>query len=460
MAGRSTDYAGRKVLVVGAGREGVSSACWFKRHGADVTVGDRMSHAQLRTTVRDLQKAGITTFRFGRDYLKGITDYEIVVRTPLRPYFSPEIQRAVKAGVTVTSQTKVFFERCPARIVGVTGTKGKGTTSSLIARMFKAGYMGRKRVWLGGNIGRPMLNFLDYVKSGDTVVLELSSYQLQDLDRSPQVAVVTNVTADHLDYHRSLREYRGAKRSITKYQRRGDLAVLNADDPGSKPFAGGPGRVRWFSTRKPADALLKDGWLAAGNKRLLRESDLQVPGEHNRANVLAAALAASACGVGTSAITKAAKEFRGLPYHLEYLGAKGGVRYFNDSYATSETAATPAVASIDTPLVLIVGGQKKGLRFEGLAEEAARKDVRGIVAMPLEGEKIVRAFRRAFRKAGKPMPEVTDIRRKQQIVPAARKLARKGDTVLFSPAATSFGWFKSYTDRGRFFTEQVKRIPS
>ncbi|MEX2043471.1 MAG: UDP-N-acetylmuramoyl-L-alanine--D-glutamate ligase [Patescibacteria group bacterium] len=472
MRKQRTELRGRTVAVLGAGVEGVSSAKWLLRQGAVVTMCDRRSRKTLAPVIKELDRLpravrpdgskAPVAWRFGTTHADRLGGFDVVLRTQSRRYLGPHIQRALKDGVRVTSMTKLFFERNPARrTIGVTGTKGKGTTSSLIAKMLRAA---GKRVWLGGNIGQSPLDFLHRIRPADIVVLELSSTQLQDLRCSPDVAVVTNVTADHLDYHRSVREYRSAKRPITRYQRRSDVAILNADDPGSRPFAKDPARVRWFSTRKPAggspkpDALLEDGWLVVRGKRLLRESELKVPGEHNRQNVLAAALAASEFGTAPSAAAKAAKAYRGLPYHLEFLGTKRGVRYFNDSYATSETAAIPAVASIDTPLVLIVGGRGKGLRSDALAAAVAKQDVRGIVAIPPEGTAIVRSIRRAYRRADKPLPKIVIVRRKERIVPAARELARRGDTVLLSPAATSFGWFENYTERGRFFTEQVKRI--
>ena len=458
---RYTELKGLRVAVLGAGVEGTSSAKWLLRQGAEVTMCDRRDRKTLAPVIKELDRAAgsrsAVTWRFGPAHAERLEGFDLVVRTQSRPYLSPQIQRALRAGVRVTSMTKLFFERNPARTIGVTGTKGKGTTSSLIAKMLQAG---GKRVWLGGNIGQSPLDFLNRVRPTDVVVLELSSYQLQDLRCSPDVAVVTNVTADHLDYHRSVREYRSAKRPITKYQRRAGVAILNAGDPGSRPFAKDPGRVRWFSTRKPADAELKDGWLVVRGRRILRADDLKLPGEHNRQNVLAAALAAAEFGTGPRAIAKAAKDFRGQPYHLEYLGTKQGVRYFNDSYATNETAAIPAVASIDAPLVLIVGGQGKGLASDALAKTIAGKDVRGVVAIPPEGTAIVRTVRAAFRKANKPIPKIVTVGRKERIVPVAHALARRGDTVLFSPAATSFGWFANYTERGRYFTEQVKRLPA
>lgn len=458
MAPPVTELRGRRVAVVGAGREGVSSAAWLIRQGARVTVCDRQDRRALGDTYRKLSRQGVTDWRLGPKYLDGLTGFDVVVRTPLRPYLSPEIQRAKRAGVTVTSQTKLFFERCPAPIIGVTGTKGKGTTASLLAAMLKTA---GKRVHLGGNIGTPALGFLGRVKRGDIVVLELSSFQLQDLDRSPAVAVVTNVTADHLDYHATVREYRSAKRAITKYQRRTDIAVLNADDPGSRPFATDPGRVRWFSARKPqrGGGELRDGWITVRGKRVLRATELLLPGEHNLQNALAACLAAEAFGAGPRAMGKAIKAFRGLPYHMEYLGTKGGVRYFNDSYAAHPVAAIPAIVSVDTPLVFIAGGKHKKLDFGELARTLLRKEVRAVLLIPPEGRRIATAIRQAYQASGRPVPPLVPLARKSRIVPEARRHARPGDTVLFSPATSSMGWFTDFIDRGEYFSQHVRGLP-
>ncbi|MEX1113547.1 MAG: UDP-N-acetylmuramoyl-L-alanine--D-glutamate ligase [Patescibacteria group bacterium] len=450
-----TEVRGRRVAVLGLGVEGTSAARWLLRHGAEVTVCDRRTRTALGPVIRELVGHGVTDFRLGPRHADRLTDFDIVIRTQSRPYRDPRIQRAIRRGTTVTSVTKLFFERCPAKVIGVTGTKGKGTTSSLIARMLKAA---GKRVYLGGNIGMSPLDFLDRLRKGDHVVLELSSFQLQDLTQSPSIAVVTNVTADHLDHHASVREYRSAKRPITRHQRRTDLAILNADDPGSHPFAGDPGRTSWFSTRRPQPrgACVRDGWVVVRGRRVLRTADIVVPGTHNLRNVLAASLAADALGIGPRVITKTVRRFRGLPYHFEYLGTKQGVRYFNDSYATNPTAAIPAIESIDTPLVLIVGGAKKGLSYDGLARAILVKKVRAIITIPPEGARVARAVRIAARRSGKPAPRVVGAVRKGDLVRLARRHAEPGDTVLFSPAAASFGWFPDYTERGRYFTEQVK----
>ncbi|MDP9211785.1 MAG: UDP-N-acetylmuramoyl-L-alanine--D-glutamate ligase [bacterium] len=450
-----TDVRRRRFAVVGAGVEGTSAARWLARHGAAVTVCDRRTRAALGPVIRELGDYGVTDFRLGPRHADRFTDFDVVVRTQSRPYRDPRIQQAIRRGVAVTSVTKLFFERCPAPIIGVTGTKGKGTTASLIAKLLKAA---GKRTYLGGNIGMSPLDFLDRLRPDDHVVLELSSFQLQDLTQSPAITVVTNVTADHLDHHASVREYRSAKRAITRYQRRTDLAILNADDPGSRPFADDLGRVWWFSGRNavPRGASVQGGWVVVRGRRMVRVADIAVPGTHNLRNVLAASLVADALGIGPQVIAKAVKRFRGLPYHFEYIGTRKGVRYLNDSYATNPTAAIPAIESVDTPLVLIVGGAKKGLPYDELARTILTRNVRALITIPPEGARIARAVRTAARRSGKPVPPITAAARKSDLIRLARRHAEPGDTVLFSPAAASFGWFPNYTERGRYFTEQVK----
>ncbi len=456
------ELTGQRIAVLGVAREGIATVRWLVKHGAVPAVCDRMSRDELGATYAELAKLGVSDWRLGDDYLDALGDFDVVFRTPLLPVNDPRLTAAREAGVTVTSQTKLFLALCPAPVIGVTGTKGKGTTAGLIHAMCEAA--GRSS-FLGGNIGRPMLEFLDELGAADTVVLELSSFQLEDLERSPHVAVVTNLTADHLDRHESVEEYHAAKRSIVRFQGADDLAVLNQDDSGTKAlseFAGGP--LAWFSIRRP----VSDGaYMEKDELRLVfgedhgaicRADELLVPGPHNLANALAASVAAAAMGVPREAMRTAIKHYRGLPYHLEFVGEHGGVRYFNDSYATNPTATIPAIESFEQPLVLVLGGQGKGLEYDDLAKTILERQVRGIVTIPPEGEKIEAALINVAELSGRPVPDIQPIASQEEIVPTAAKLARPGDVVLFSPAATSFGWFENYTKRGEFFTAQVKAL--
>ena len=462
------ELAGKRIAVLGVAREGLATTKWLIERGAVPAVCDRLPQSELGPAYEELSALGVSDWRLGDDYLDGLVQdgrpvFDVVFRTPLLPANDTRLAEARAAGVTVTSHIKLFFELCPAPVVGVTGTKGKGTTAGLLHEMLKAG--GRQS-FLGGNIGKPPLEFLGKLKVDSVVVLELSSFQLEDLEQSPHIAIVTNVTADHLDRHESVEEYRAAKRPIMAYQGADDLAVLNEDDPGAKAmaeFAGG--RVAWFSLRRP----VSDGAYAAedGKLQLAFGSDpgeicpagqLLVPGPHNRANVLAAAVAAARFGVPRDAMRRAATTYRGLPYHLEFVGEHDGVKFFNDSYATNPTATIPALQSFDEPLVLTAGGLDRGLDFDELAEQVLASPVRVLVSLGEAGQRLAKQVAELAAATDRSAPESVPVADKESLKTMLQKTVQAGDVVLFSPAAPSFDWFDNYTVRGKFFTELVKKL--
>ncbi|MSU75958.1 UDP-N-acetylmuramoyl-L-alanine--D-glutamate ligase [Patescibacteria group bacterium] len=452
----------KKIGVLGLGVEGSATARWLIDRGASITVCDRASEDELGAAYEELSELGVTNWRLGDDYLKNLTDFDVVFRTPLLPMSDSALVAAREEGVVVTSHIQLFMELCPAPIVGISGTKGKGTTAGLIHAMLQAG---DKKSFLGGNIGNPPLEFLDQVTADSIVVLELSSFQLEDLDQSPHVAIITNLTSDHLDRHASVEEYRQAKRSLVTHQRPDDLTILNADDAGAKAMAEHTGGlVEWFSTRKPVSP---GAWIENEQVHLETESvtadvcavsDIPVPGKHNQANVLAASIAVASFNVTPEQMKLAIVEYHGLPYHLEFIRDKNGIRFFNDSYATNPTATIPAVESFDDPVVLIVGGSEKGLDFSELAETIVSRTIRGLVTIPPEGEQIVKSVTLAAKTAGKPVPPIKPVTKKEAILSAALELAEAGDVVLLSPAAASFGWFENYSARGAFFTDSVHAL--
>lgn len=457
---------GKRVAVLGVGVEGSATIRWLLAHGVTPAVCDRSDRKTLGATYDELTKLGVTDWRLGTDYLKKLKDFHVIFRTPLLPFARPELQAARQAGVTVTSQTKFFFEHCPSRIVGVSGTKGKGTTAGLIHRMLEAA---GKTAYLGGNIGTPPLEFLDKLQASDIVVLELSSFQLEDLEHSPHIAVLTNLTVDHLDRHQTIEEYHQAKTSLVRHQVAADLAILNAEDEGSKAMAElAGGRIHWFSHRRevtPGTYVEEDSVrlkLDEKAETVCAVSDIVVPGRHNLENVLAATLAAAELGVPVAVMSQVIKDYRGLPYHLEFIGEHGGVRYFNDSYATNPTATIPAIESFDSPLVLILGGAAKQLDYTELADVIVQRPeqavVKALVVIPPEGERIAAAVSEAAKRAGKLAPSVITVTNKAEIVPKAADLAASDDVVLLSPATASFGMFNDYVERGRFFTEAVNAL--
>lgn len=449
-----TDLSQKSVAVLGGGVEGASSARWLLEQGAQVTVRDAADSSSL-VSAKSLQEAGVQ-YVTGEEYLHGVEDYDILVRSPGIPFETHEVQTALAAGVTVTSQIKLFFERCPVDIIGITGTKGKGTTATLLRDMLLAA---EETVHLGGNIGVPPLDFLSEIKAGDRVILELSSFQLQDMTQSPQMAIVTNLGSDHLDHHVDHDEYASAKENILRYQAAEDVAILNSDDTGSHRFdTVGSGKRAYFgktATLPPRASLTEQGEVMVeveSPETILPASEIPLPGPHNMQNVMAASLAARLLGVMPADIATAVRAFKPLPYHLEPLGTIDGVTYVNDSYSTSPTATMPALESFEEPVVLIAGGAEKGLEYSELAKMLPVR-TKAVIVIPPAGERIAHAVR----ESGEEL-EMKVANAPEDVFPLLAELAQPGDTVLLSPAATSFNWFDNYRERGAWFSREVAKL--
>lgn len=368
----------------------------------------------------------------GHDSLVGkLNNFDIVFRTPGLPFLSKAIQEAKAAGVEISSQTKLFFKLCPAVILGVTGTKGKGTTSSLIAKILETA---GKKVWLGGNIGRDPFEFLSQVTAEDLVVLELSSFQLQDLDQSPHVAVVVNFGADHLDHHKDLAEYEEAKLNILANQASSDFAILNSALPVAFKNAGA-GKKIFFDVE-----------LAKGFKTKLL-------GSHNQENIAAAVTAAKTLGVDNSTIAAAVATFEPLPHRLSTIKEVKGIKFVDDSYSTNAESTSAAIKAFATGIVLILGGAEKGIEWNRLgAEITTNQNVRAVVLIGAVADKIRTALKDYQGKiilGGQTMTE---------IVKQAADTASQGDVVLLSPGTSSFDMFKNATDRAEQFIEAVNRL--
>jgi UDP-N-acetylmuramoylalanine--D-glutamate ligase len=363
-----------------------------------------------------------------------IAGYDILFRTPGLPYLSQVIQEAINQGIEVSSQTKLFFDLCPCPIIGVTGTKGKGTTSSLIhAILLDAG----KKSWLAGNIGKDPFEFLDQIKKDDFVVLELSSFQLQDLHKSPHIAVVLNITLDHVNpnlkmsTHYSREEYLQAKSKIVAAQTEWDYAVLNPNLPD------------WFKEAGRGKKVVYDPQLVAHMKTMLL-------GKHNLENIAPAVEVAKILKIDQKIIEEAVAEFAPLPHRLEYFVGPDGITYVNDSFSTNEDSTIAAIAAFTQPTVLILGGSDKGHTYEGLAKVIRESNhIKGAVVIGDVADRIKKALHGFTGKVvdgGQTMP---------QIMKAARSMAQTGDVILLSPAAASFGLFKDYKERGSLFMKEA-----
>lgn len=410
------------------------------------------------------------------DELTGkLDDFEIVFRTPGLPYLSEPIREAEQRGVTIYSQTKLFFDICPAKIIGVTGTKGKGTTATLLAKILKESGLIRQ-VWLGGNIGNDPFEFIEQIQPGDMVVLELSSFQLQDLKRSPHIAVVLKITPEHLDHHKTFEEYVEAKTNIVRYQKAEDHGIFNYDNAATRGLAKSTrGQVWWNSILRPIEpgCFIENQKILfnspsvhtrfgshveqGGNCEILLDvSDVKLLGRFNLENVTAAIAAAYAAGVSDPEIIKTAvKDFHGLPHRLELVAGINEVKYYNDSFSTTPETAIAALTAMTWPVIMMVGGSEKNSDYGELGKSIAAGQVKALVLIGLTGQRIAAAAKAEGFKG-----EILDLQScpMDEIVNGAAKIARPGDVVLLSPAAASFDKFSNYKQRGELFKKFVTRL--
>lgn len=444
------DFKNKKIAVIGEGLEGKSSAEFLRKQGAEVTILDQKPH--VAKALRGKQGKTIA----GKGYLKNLDQYDMVVRSP--GVRLDLIEKHVSRD-KITSQTKLFFDLCPAPIIGITGTKGKGTTASLIYEMLKA--EGRD-VYLGGNIGVPPLEFLEKLNSKSWVVLELSSFQLLDLTRSPHIAVVLMVTSEHLDYHKDIHEYIEAKRNILKHQSKSDFAIINRDYPASNESdIKTEGKIYFISREREVE----EGCFALGNQVILRANSNSIPvidtkelllrGDHNHENVCAAVMAAYLAGVRVGTITSVLKHFKGLEHRLELVETINGVEYYNDSFSTTPETAIAAIEAFKNPEILMLGGSSKNSDFTELGSIISSRDnIKAIIVIGAEWQRI----KERIKNYESRIMVVEGADTMEKMVLAASKIAVPGDVVLLSPACASFDKFKNYKDRGEQFKEEVKKL--
>ena len=453
------DLRGKRVTIVGLGKGRTSAglAKFLVASGARVTITDAAAREARTEGVERLGDTAVELIFGPSSDDAALANAEVVFVIPgIRPR-SATILRALQRDIPVMTEMSLFFRLCPAPIVGVTGTKGKTTTTTMLEHILGRG---TRRLFSGGNIGRAIIQELDTITKDDIVLLELSSFQLETLGKSPHIAVITNVGEDHLDHHGTRDAYIGAKRNIIAWQGPKDVAVINLDDATVVAMqTGAEGAVRGFSlTQRPKHGafLSPDGMLALVDGPttipLIPASSLRVPGRHNVANALAAAVAGQAAGVAPVAIAEELRAFEGVPRRLERVGEKNGVLWINDSAATTPAATITALDAFDQPAVVILGGVAKGADFTALAREVAKR-ARGAVLIGQAADDIGAALAVSGRGAF-PITRATSL---AYAVDAAARMARPGDVVLLSPACASFDMFSSADDRGDQFASLVKR---
>ena len=470
------DLQNKKICILGLGIENCALVKFLlsKKVDCEITICDKRSKKELgeRYSVIAsaakqslvLQQTGLPRRRFvpprndkiiewklGKNYDKNLEKYDIIFRSPGYPLFSSALRKIkspsapfTKGGAIISSPMKLFFDLSPSKnIIGVTGTKGKGTTASLIYNIIKKS---GKRVWLGGNIGVAPFEFINKIKKNDWVVLELSSFQLEDMETSPRIAVMTNFYKEHLapadpnnpNYHKTLPGYWNAKFNILKYQKKGDKAVVNK------------------KTRKQENK--KTEFFKNLKSKIIYFEKADLPtmlvGEHNKENIAAAVEVAKIVGVKKEIIEKAVKNFKGLEHRIELVKDINGVKYYNDAFATTPEAVITALNSFDAPIILIAGGSEKKSDFKKLAKVIKKKAVFVIL---LNGKATPR-LKKEIKKAGFFGKNIKLVYNMKEAVRIAKREAISGDIVLLSPACASFGMFKNYKERGCMFKKEINKL--
>lgn len=449
------DLHGRHAVVVGIGVSNMPLIRYLLSKGARVTACDRQPPEKLGDRADELRRLGVE-LSTGEGYLAPLAGHDLIFLTPGIPKHLPEIVAARGRGASISGEIGLVMEECRAPVIGITGSAGKTTTTTLIGEILKAA---AREVYVGGNIGRPLIEQVEAIGPGAAVVLELSSFQLQLTGaRSPNLSVVTNITPNHLDVHASMEEYIEAKRNIVRFQRPTDIAVLNWGDELVRSFAEStPARVVYFSGEGDPGtdtcAFIRDEqlvWRYGGQEfPTLRLDEIKLLGKHNVENVLAAMAAGYLSGAGMQAIRSVITGFTGIEHRLEPVRELDGAKWYNDSKATSPTEAVAALQTLPAPLVLIAGGSDKGIPFDPMAPLVAAK-VKALVLTGPTAPKIEEAVRRAG--YDRAVFHAADM---AEAVRLARAAAAPGDNVLLSPGCASFDAYKNFEERGRHFKELV-----
>ena len=464
------DWKGKLIVIVGAARQGLALARYLLLHGAQVRLTDRQPASALaaaQEALADLVDAGLPlTWVCGGHPLDLLDGADVVCVSGGVPLNLPLLVAARERHIPLTNDSQIFMQAVPCKVIGITGSAGKTTTTTLVGRIAQAGYS-TGRVWVGGNIGSPLISVLDEMSSADLAVVEFSSFQLELMDCSPDIAVVLNITPNHLDRHGSMEAYAAAKARLLQFQDEQGLVVLGRDDPGAWALHSmARGQVFSFGLSP-----LPDGQLGAFADQsavylrlpavastalqpvaVLQRSQIALRGEHNLLNVMAACAVAGAAGLPLEAIQKGIQGFGGVPHRLEFVRSWGGADWYNDSIATAPERAMADIRSFDEPLVLLAGGRDKDLPWEDFAALVHRR-VDHLIVFGEAAPKILRAV------GDSGQPTITRCNGLQEAVRAAAQIVQPGDVVLLAPGGTSFDEFKDFEERGRYFAQWVRELP-
>ena len=449
----------KKVAIIGLGVSNIPLIDYLYEKKSKVTVFDDRTIDELPKEIADKLTSYSIPHFLGENNLKNLNGFDLIFRSPSCLPTKAELRAEEERGAIVTTEIEMLMKMCPCKIIGVTGSEGKTTTTSLIYAILKhAGY----NTYLGGNIGMPLFTKLSEIVPEDIVVLELSSFQLMEMEVSPHISVITNITPNHLNIHSSYEEYIDSKKTIFKYQNENDTLILNYDNEITRKCkAEANSKVIYFSSKEK----LNDGYMVDGNiikecenklrRHILNTKEIKLRGRHNFENICAA-LAATKELVSEDTAVEAIKEFNAVEHRLEFVRNINGVKWYNDSASSSPSRTIAGLNAYDEEIVLIAGGYDKNLDYEVLGKYIVTK-VKALILIGNTAKKILNATMKEMKKENVEIP-ICCAKTLEEAVEAAKQIAQKDQVVLFSPASASFDMFKNFADRGNQFKELVNKI--
>jgi len=459
-----SNWSAKRVLIIGAARQGQALARYLSSQGARVILNDKRSGTEMNDIRTSFDSTSVECV-FGEHPLDLLDRVEVVCLSGGIPLNLPIVQEAVKRGLPLTNDSQVFMESVKAPVVGITGSAGKTTTTTIVGRMAKAAVKSSRQAWIGGNIGLPLVEYLDEIAADDIVILELSSFQLEQMSISPNVAAVLNITPNHLDRHGSMAAYSAAKARILDFQKTGDTAVLDREDKGSWDLLPNvKGRLVSFGIKQPPigeTGTWSDGrniilQTASGSEKVMSLDTILLRGEHNVVCVLAACAIAHAVGLSIESMVAGVKGFTGVEHRLELVRNWQGVQWYNDSIATAPERTMAGIRSFTEPLILLLGGRDKDLPWEDLARLVHNR-VDHVIVFGEASFKITAALGQLT--PGERLSSIACASDFQDALYRAAQIAEQGDVVLLSPGCTAYDAFRDFEERGNYFKKWVNNLP-
>ena len=452
---------GKRVIILGLARQGTALARFLVQAGAQVIVSDLREEEELVDSMAELADLPIR-YELGRHPISLLKGADLMCLSGGVPLDLPVVTAAVSRSIPLCNDAQLFLERCPAPVVGITGSAGKTTTTALVGDMCRqAGFT----TWVGGNIGNPLITDLEQMRSSDQVIMELSSFQLEIMTTSPHIAAVLNITPNHLDRHKTMESYVAAKQRIVSQQRPGDYAVLGFDDDNARALATKTESHPVFFSGKTE---LDEGAFRSADRLILRfggnedvvcqTNEIGLRGDHNVLNVLAACVICAITEVPLAAMRESIRSFTGVEHRLEFVGSLNGAKYYDDSIATAPERVVAALKSFDQPIILLAGGRDKDLPWDKFADETVAR-VTHLVTFGEAGEMIARTIRdRRGEESAPELRSIVQVVTLEEAVEVAAGLARPGDVVLLSPGGTSFDSYRDFAERGDHFKQLIRGL--